>query len=130
LNDSTQVADGLAVQDAGPFSLQDSAPVSPVLNLESARSLANDHNLSMAIAELDLSNRPAGDVNLARDDRRAGLSAPRRPAGAGIAAVSNLDSGRLRVEVRCEHPVGSVSRRYRNAKYYSSIGVRPSLELS
>ena len=64
----------------------------------------------MPFAELDLSNQPPGSINLPQDYRRAVREASRRPAGDGVAASSDLDGCRLRIEIGSEHRIAPVSR--------------------
>jgi len=52
------------------------APIAVVEYLKAALAFASDHRLSMAIAELYLSNGPPSGVNLAQDDGCAPLCAP------------------------------------------------------
>jgi hypothetical protein len=79
------------------------APVATVENLKTACPLAGDHNLGVSVAKLDLSNGAAGRVNLPKNYGCTAHSASRRPAGAEIAAPSDLDGCRGRVEVEFEH---------------------------
>jgi hypothetical protein len=55
---------------------------SAIANLKPARTLTSVDDLDALVAQLDLSNRPAGGVNLSQHYARASLLAPRRPAGA------------------------------------------------
>jgi len=48
--------------------------------LEAALAFASNHGLGMAIAQLDLANRPAGCVDLPENYRRSLRSASRCPA--------------------------------------------------
>jgi hypothetical protein len=85
------------------------APIAAVENLQAAHTLANDHDLGMAIAEFHLAQRPARGVKLAENYRRAVPGASRRPAGTQIAASPDLNGRRRGIEVRLEHRlVGSV----------------------
>jgi hypothetical protein len=78
-------------------------PIAAVEYLEAVLAFPSDHGLGMAITQLDLTNRSTGRINLAENYRRASRSASWRVAGARVAAVSNLDGCRLRVEARLEH---------------------------
>jgi hypothetical protein len=89
--------------------MRPSALVATIEYLQAALSLAGSHNLGVAIAQLDLTHRPARRVELAKNDRRAIPSAPRRPAGARIAAAPDLDSRHLGIEVRFERRLVSIS---------------------
>ena len=60
-------------------------PVAPVVDFKAARPFAGDHDLGVAIAELDLPNMTAGVVDLLGYQRRAFL-ATRRTAGTRITA--------------------------------------------
>jgi hypothetical protein len=57
------------------------APIAAVKYLEAALAFAGNHDFGMAIAKLDLSNRPARGVNLPKNYRRAARRASRGPAG-------------------------------------------------
>jgi hypothetical protein len=57
------------------------APIATVEYLQAAVSLADNHRLGMAIAELDLTDRPACCVKLAENYRRPSRRAAQRPAG-------------------------------------------------
>jgi hypothetical protein len=63
----------------------------------------------MAIAELDLSNRPARGVELAENYHRTRRSASRRPARALIAASPDLNGRRRGIEVGLKPPIAVVS---------------------
>jgi len=63
------------------------APIAAVEYLRAARTLANDHDLGVAIAELDLTNRPARGIELAESYRRSARRASRRPARCAGAAL-------------------------------------------
>jgi hypothetical protein len=82
------------------------APIAPVEYCHAACSLASNHDLGMAIAELDLTDWPASGVKLAQNYRRAIPGASRRPAGTQITASRDLDGCRGRIEVRLEHRAG------------------------
>jgi hypothetical protein len=66
-------------------------------------SLASNHDLGVAIAELDLANRPACRVKLAENYRRAVPGASRRSTPAQITAPPDLNGRRFGIEVRFEH---------------------------
>jgi hypothetical protein len=57
------------------------APIAAVEYLQAAASLAGNHDLGMAIAQLDLPNGPASGVKLAQNDHRAIPGASRRLHG-------------------------------------------------
>ena len=65
------------------------APIAPVEYLHAAVTLAGNHDLGVAIAELYLPKRPASRVKLAQHYCRTSLSASRRPARARKAASSD-----------------------------------------
>jgi len=79
------------------------APIAAVEYLEAARPLVRNDQLGVTVTNLYLSNWPASGVNLPQRYRRAALSAHRRPAGTGVAALTDLLGCRLRVEVGLEH---------------------------
>ena len=71
--------------------------------LKAARLFASNHGIGMAIAQLDLTNRPAGCINLPENYRRVARCAPRRSARHRVAAPPDLNGRRDRIEVRLEH---------------------------
>jgi hypothetical protein len=72
------------------------APIAAIEYLQAALTLASNHDLGVALAELDLPNRPASGVKLAENDGRAVPGAARCPAGTLITAPPDLN-GRRRV---------------------------------
>ena len=91
------------------------APIATVENLKAALTLAGSHDLGVAIAKLDLTNRPACCVKLAENDRRAIHYASRRPAGTQITASPDLNRRRRGIEVRLEHWFGLYHARLMSA---------------
>jgi hypothetical protein len=81
-------------------------PIAAIKYLKTVRPLAGNHDLGMAITELDLPNWPACCVELTENDGRSIRSASRRPAGRQVAALPDLNGGRLWVEVGLEHGFG------------------------
>jgi len=55
------------------------APIATTDYLQAALTLAGNHDLGMAIAQFDLTDRPASGVKLAENYRRAIPGASRRP---------------------------------------------------
>jgi hypothetical protein len=80
------------------------APIAAVEYLQAAHSLAGNHDVGVAIAQLDLTNGPARRVKLAENYRRAIPGASRRPAGTQITASPDLNRCRRWIEVGLEHP--------------------------
>ena len=74
-----------------------------VENLQTADPLTCNHDLGMAIAEFDLTNRPAKRRQAAENYRRAIPGASRRPAGRQITASPDLNRGCRGIEVGFEH---------------------------
>jgi hypothetical protein len=68
------------------------APIATVEYLKTSRPLASNHNLGVAVAELNLSNRPPSGVNLPENYRRATHDAPRSSTRARITASPDLNS--------------------------------------
>ncbi len=79
------------------------APIAAVEYLKAALAFPSNHGLGMTIAQLDLSNRRTGCIDLAENYRRAAPRASRRPARALISASSDLDGRRDGIEVGFEH---------------------------
>jgi hypothetical protein len=78
------------------------APIAAVLNLETARPLARNHDLGMAIAESDLPNVTAGVVDLLGDQSSA-LLASRRFGLRDVSASAYPNGDGSGIEVGFEH---------------------------
>ncbi len=89
--------------------LMSSAPLAAVLDFEPSSPFASNHYLSMAIAQLDLSNRPAGCIDLPQNYRNSAIRASRYSARHRTSASPDLNGRRGGIEVGFEHRL--VSRR-------------------
>ena len=68
------------------------APIAPVEYLKAALPFAVNRGLGMAIAQFDLTNRPACRVNLPKNYRCIAYLASRRSARRRVAASQDLNS--------------------------------------
>ncbi len=62
------------------------APITAIEYLKAAPAFARNHGLGMAITQLDLTNRPAGRINLPENYRRSAYWASRCSARRRVAA--------------------------------------------
>jgi hypothetical protein len=85
-------------------------PIAAVEYLEAGPAFPSNHGLVMAIAQLDLTNRPARCVDLPKNYRRGARRASRCSARRRVAASPDLNSRRRRIEVRFEHCLVSITR--------------------
>jgi len=104
------------------------APIAAVEYLEAAPAFARNHGPGMPIAQLDLTNRPAGCVDLPENYRRAGRLASRRSARRRVAASPDLNSCRRGIEVRLEHRLISITLARPMPTTPRRIGEKPGLE--
>lgn len=88
------------------------SPISSIVNLKFALALASDHDPSVAVTQLDLSNRPARGVDLPKNYRRTGHDAPRCSARRRLVASPDLYCGRFGVEVGLKHRSHYLSRSF------------------
>src|SRR5208282_750024 len=87
------------------------APIAAVEYLEAALAFASYHHLGMRIAQLDLTNRSAGCIDLTKHYRRSAHGALRCSARHRVAASLDLNGRRNGIEVRLEHRLLSITIR-------------------
>jgi hypothetical protein len=81
---------------------EDRLRVASIANLKPARAFALDHDLAMQMAQFDLANVAASDIDLLRDQGRA-LKTSARFALRNISAEIDAYFGWLGIEVRLKH---------------------------
>jgi hypothetical protein len=85
------------------------APIASVEYLEAELVFARNDGLGRTIAQLELTNRPAGCIDLPKNYRRLVYGASRRSTRRRVAASPDLNSRRRGIEVRFEHRLVSIT---------------------